>query len=269
MTQSMIDLEVAHTLVGVTEYCPQPEVEPLAKVIGGTHSIEIEEIKKLEPELVIANQEENDREDVEALEEIGIKVWVTFPKTIQAAIQILWAMARLFDVMGTAAPKILLIERSLEWVQRAMGGSEPRRIFVPIWQEDHPELGTYWMTFNAETYCDSVINTCGGLNVFRERRRRYPLEAEFEPALEEQPGKRDTRYPRVSAEEIVDSAPELILLPSEPFTFGDQHKAKISDGLAETPAVRNENLIEVDGRWLSWHGTAVARALAGLPTLLA
>jgi ABC-type Fe3+-hydroxamate transport system substrate-binding protein len=180
----------------------------------------------------------------------------------------LWALARLFGVIGTAAPKISLIERSLEWVQRGMSSTERQAVFVPIWQEEHPAFGTYWMTFNGETYCDSVVRTCGALNIFRERRRRFPIEAEFKPELAEQPGERDTRYPRVSLEEIVEAGPELILLPSEPFRFGEQHKDKIVDLLAETPAVERGNLIAVDGRWLSWHGTSVARALAGLPALL-
>jgi ABC-type Fe3+-hydroxamate transport system substrate-binding protein len=268
MTQSLLDLDCGQFLVGVTEYCPHIEDEPIAEVVGGTHQIDLKTVTSLNPDLVLANQEENDREDVEALERAGLKVWVTFPKTVQSAVQILWALAKIFNVMKTASPKILLIERSLNWVQRGMSEIVPKSVFVPIWQDQQKDAGPYWMTFNKETYCDSVLKTCGAYNVFRERHRRYPLEAEFNPDLEVDPGDRDIRYPRVGVDEIIERAPELILLPSEPFEFTDQDRQLILELLIETPAVKNGMVIPVDGRWLSWHGTMLAKAIASLPELL-
>jgi ABC-type Fe3+-hydroxamate transport system substrate-binding protein len=254
--------------VGVTEYCPTPEKESIAALIGGTHQVDIEKIVSLKPDLILANQEENKRDDIEALERAGLKVWVTFPKTVGSALEILWAIARLFRIMKTAAPKVLLIERSLEWVQRGMGGSDSKRVFVPIWREHHPDLGVYWMTFNSETYCDSVLSTCGGLNIFQGRSRRYPLEAEFDAERALDADGRDTRYPRISVEEIINGDPEVILIPSEPFNFEEQHRKEMAELFADTPAVKKDKLIPVDGRWLSWHGTTLAKALAELPALL-
>jgi ABC-type Fe3+-hydroxamate transport system substrate-binding protein len=252
----------------MTEYCPNSGGEPPPEIIGGTQAVDVERIIALEPELVIANLEENDRQDVEAMEEAGLKVWVTFPRSVESAVQILWTIASLFRVSSVVGPKILLIERSLEWVQAGTADLVPMKVFVPIWQEDDREYGTYWMTFNQDTYCDSVLNTCGGANIFRERLRRYPLEAEFQPEIEEDPGQRDTRYPRVSVEEVVNLAPELIMLPSEPYNFNDQTKDLIKDLLKDTPAVQDNKVIPFDGRWLSWHGTMLAKALAELPVLL-
>jgi ABC-type Fe3+-hydroxamate transport system substrate-binding protein len=268
MTQSLLDLDCAQFLAGVTEYCPRIEGEPIAEIVGGTHQIDVEMVTSLNPDLVLANQEENDRKDVEALEKAGIKVWVTFPKTVQSAVQILWELARIFNVGKTATPKILLIERSLDWVQMGVSETEPKSVFVPIWQDQLEDAGAYWMTFNKETYCDSVLKTCGAMNVFHERNRRYPLEAEFNPDLEVDPGDRDTRYPRVGVDEIVAHEPELILLPSEPFEFTDQDRQFISELLVETPAVKNDKVISIDGKWLSWHGTMLAKAIAGLPEVL-
>ncbi len=267
ITQSLIDLDCADTLVGVTEYCPQPDGKTIAEIIGGTHTVDLEKIRALDPELVLANQEENDQKDVEALEESGVKVWVSFPKDIRSSIDVLWAMARVFGVMKTATPKILLIERSLEWVQRGTSSTDKTSVFVPIWQDQHAEMGVYWITFNSETYCDSVLNTCGGQNVFEDRNRRYPLDAEFDADLKEDSSGRDTRYPRVTPEEVNAAAPEMILLPSEPFVFSDEHQCEIIELLQQTPAVKNDRVIEVDGRWLGWHGTMLAHALAGLPAL--
>lgn len=268
ITQSLIDLECADALLGVTEFCPRPDDEPWAKIVGGTHAVDLDLIIGLKPELVLANQEENDRADVEALEEAGIKVWVTFPRDVQAAIDVLWAMARVFGVMKTAAPKILLIERSLEWVLRGTKNAETKSVFVPIWQEEHPEIGMYWMTFNRDTYCDSVLRICGARNVFEDRLRRYPLAAEFNPELREEAQERDQRYPRVSPEEVVAASPQLILLPSEPFMFLEHHRNEIVEWLSDTPAVQQGKVFDLDGRWLGWHGTMLAHALASLPGML-
>jgi ABC-type Fe3+-hydroxamate transport system substrate-binding protein len=268
LTQSLVDLDCSEKIVGVTEYCPPGEAGPLGVIVGGTHQVDIQKIISLEPDWILANQEENDFEDVEALEKAGLKVWVTFPKTVDTAIQMLWAIGRLFGVMKSATPKIRIIERSLEWARRSAVDSDTKSVFVPIWQEHHPDQGVYWMTFNSETYCDSILSACGGLNVFRTRSRRHPLEAEFDPDLAEPAEKRDTRYPRVALEEIIEVEPELILLPSEPFQFSDQHREEMTELLDGTPAVRNNKLMFVDGRWLSWHGTTMAEALTELPSLL-
>lgn len=269
LTQSLIDLDCSEKIVGVTEFCPLKEGQPVGEIVGGTHHVDVQKISSLKPELILANQEENDRQDVDALEQAGLNVWVTFPQTVDSAIQILWAIARVFGVMKTAAPKILVIERSLEWVRRSVAGSDSKSIFVPIWQERNPDRGVYWMTFNAETYCDSVLSACGGKNIFYSRSRRYPLEAEFNPDLAEDAEGRDTRYPRVGVEEILKAEPDLILLPSEPFQFSEEHRQEMVGLLDGTPAVRDDKLLFVDGRWLSWHGTTLAEALVELPTLVA
>ena len=72
----------------------------------------------------------------------------------------------------------------------------------------------------------------------------------------------------MTLEEIVRAAPEIILLPSEPYEFGDAEKAKIEDWLSETPAVQRGNVHLVDGSLLNWPGTRMARALSELPQFL-
>jgi hypothetical protein len=60
----------------------------------------------------------------------------------------------------------------------------------------------------------------------------------------------------------------MILLPSEPFDFSDDHRAEIVELLSRTPAVQSGKIFDIDGRWLSWHGTMLAQALAELPAIL-
>jgi ABC-type Fe3+-hydroxamate transport system substrate-binding protein len=99
--------------------------------------------------------------------------------------------------------------------------------------------------------------------------RRYPLTADLGLAQPEDPGTRDTRYPRVTPAEISQAAPEVILLPDEPFAFGEQERLRLKRLLAETPAVRHDRVRLIDGSLLTWHGTRLARALAEIPACLA
>jgi iron complex transport system substrate-binding protein len=98
VTGSLFDLQLGHCLVGVTEFCVYPPagVAALPKV-GGTKNPDRDRILALGPDLVIANQEENRREDVDALRAAGVPVWVTFPNTARDTLNLLWALTWVFD----------------------------------------------------------------------------------------------------------------------------------------------------------------------------
>ncbi len=124
------------------------------------------------------------------------------------------------------------------------------------------------MTFNYQTYSNDVLAKVGGMNVFAGRQRKYPLEADLGSAEAEEPGDRDTRYPRVTLDEIIEAQPEVILLPSEPYAFDESHKTQIEEWLSETPAVESGRVFLIDGSLLTWHGTRLARAVSELPSYL-
>jgi ABC-type Fe3+-hydroxamate transport system substrate-binding protein len=226
------------------------------------------------PDLIIANQEENRKEDVEALRAAGFKVWVTFPCTVQEAIDGLSALIRLFRV-PRFGQQLAMLEKSLEWASLAAENAIPVRVFCPIWRESSAVEGPprWWMTINEDTYLHDLLRVCGGANVFASRERRYPLAADLgdTPLRESRPpgetNERDTRYPRVTPEEVAAHAPEVILLPSEPYAFTEADVAGF-DALSDIPAVQNNRIHLVDGSLLTWHGIRVARALAELPAIL-
>jgi len=267
VTASLIDLGAGERLVGITDFCPAPTTAGVARV-GGTRSPDLEAVVALKPELVIANQEENSRESVEALEKRGVKVWVTFPRTVAEALAVLWALIRVLGAPEQGA-RIRTLEATLEWTQRAAQSVPPVRVFCPIWQGKTADGQAWWMTFNQQTYAADVLTSCGAVNVFADRQRRYPLEADLGQGSAEEPGGRDTRYPHVTAAEIVRAQPALMLLPDEPMAFTADDEAALRTALAETPAVQANRVVQVDGRLLTWHGTTLARALDVLPGLLA
>lgn len=264
ITESLFDLDLGSCLLGVTDYCiyPADEVAKLPKV-GGTKKPDIEKIIKLQPDLVMMNDEENRKQDAETLERAGIKVWVTGPRTIPEALNLLWEMMDVFDE-PSMVPRVRHIERVYDIVSLAGKSLPPVRTFVPIWYDP-------WMTINKDTYIHDVLATLALENVFADRIRQYPLKAdlrEAEPLPEDDPRvmERDVRYPRVSLEEIMEMQPELILLPSEPFEFAEEHAETLYN--LDIPAAHYGTIYLIDGSLLTWHGTRIAYALTEIPPIL-
>jgi len=267
----MFDLGLGEYLVGITDFCafPQAGVAKLPR-LGGPKTPRLEEIIALKPDLVMANQEENPKAAVESLEAAGVKVWVTFPKTLRQSMDVLWTIVGLYQSRG-AAIRMETLELTLDWAEEAAKERPGWRYFCPIWQSlpgEGPGEPAWWMTFNQDTYMHDLLRLMGGENVFSARTRCYPLAADLGLAEAEEAGERDTRYPCVRREEILAADPEVILLPDEPFAFDSSHRARLEELLAEAQAIKNGKVIQVEGNLLTWHGTRLARALRDLPVLL-
>src|SRR3989440_12840918 len=102
------------------------------------------------------------------------------------------------------------------------------------------------MTIGADTYVHDLLAPCGGANVFAAR----------------------ARYPTLPPDEMAARAPEVILLPDEPFRFRRAHLGAF-DAYPAVPAVRDRRIHLVDGKPFSWHGPRLAEALTQVPDLLA
>jgi ABC-type Fe3+-hydroxamate transport system substrate-binding protein len=265
VTESLFDLNLGDRLIAVTNYCVHP-AEKVAYLphIGGTKNPDVERIVAMKPELVIANQEENRKEDVERLQKAGIPVWVTFPHSVRDAFNLLWNIMHVFDEPAMVE-RVRAIEWTCDWLERMDESRKTAcRVFAPIWLDP-------LMTFNADTYMHDLLRVCGGTNVFGERERQYPLAADLgdaEPYPIDDPriAGRDTRYPRVALQEVEAAQPDVILLPSEPYAFAEDHISLFA--ALDVPAADNGRIVPVDGSLLTWHGTRMARAFDVIPNLL-
>ena len=236
LTEALFAFGLGPRVVGVTDWCVHPAdaVADLPKV-GGTKNPSVERILELAPDLVIANQEENVRRDVARLEAAGVDVWVTYPRTVAEAVTTL----REFEVLGATPERLDAALKPVETRLAAAPLAEPVSYFCPIWRNP-------WMAIGADTYARDLLRVCGGRNVFDDREER--------------------RYPIVSEADILAAAPEVVLLPDEPYAFGPHDVAALAE--LEIPAARNGRIHCVDGTWVSWYGPRMAAALAGLGALL-
>ena len=239
-TELLCALGLADALVGVTVYCVEPRDIVRGKTrVGGEKDPDLAAIRALAPDLVVANIEENRREDVDALRAAGISVWVTYPRTVAEGLEMIRDLGEVTGARERAAAMLADLEPLYGRVRERAAARRPVRVFYPIWRRP-------WMTIGADTYVHDLLLTCGGANVFADR----------------------TRYPTVSLDEMAARAPEVILLPDEPFRFRRAHVADF-DAYPAVPAVRDRCIHLVDGKPFSWHGPRLAEALSKLPDLLA
>jgi len=266
-TESLFDLGLGNSVVGITDYCIYPENDLMhLPRLGGPKNPQIDKIIALNPDLVLANWEENLRQTVEELKLAGIPVWVTFPKSVSETLDVLWDITEVYR-SETASMRLKTLEMTLDWVKSASMVREPVRYFCPIWYDQTEDGWHWWMTFNHLTYSHDLLNLIGGENVFAERERKVPLEADLGQSVESPNEGGDTRYPRVTTGEIISAQPEIILLPNEPYAFNEEHKEQLETLFSETPAARNKRIYLVDGSLITWNGTRLARALRELPYL--
>jgi len=263
-TYSLVRLGAADRIVGRTRYCVEP-AEALASVpeVGGTKDADIEKIADLKPDLIVANQEENSRPDIQKLDALGFRVLVSFPQTVAAGLAHTARLARALGLADGAEPARSTIAAAYHAHREALaarGEARPVRVFCPIWMDP-------LMTIHASTFISDVLELVGAENVFAQRERRYPLAADVAgaaPLPADRVAGRDVRYPRVTLDEVVAQQPELVLLPDEPHPFTEAD-AQVFRGL-DIPAARSGNVVFCDGKDLMWYG---ARSTEGLGRLRA
>jgi ABC-type Fe3+-hydroxamate transport system substrate-binding protein len=169
-------------LVGATDWCTHPADLDVVRV-RGTKNPRVDQIAALEPDLVLANVEENREADIEALRAAGLAVWVTYPRTVPEA---LVSLERMLAACGLDRPA-WLVEAAAVWDEPHTG---PRRTaLVPIWRRP-------WMAVGSGTFTGDVLARLGIDNVLADHPERYP---------------------KVDLADL--PAYQVVVLPDEPYAF--------------------------------------------------
>jgi ABC-type Fe3+-hydroxamate transport system substrate-binding protein len=132
LTESLFTFGLGRHIVGITDYCvePQPQVGTKS-TIGGTKNPDVEAILRLALDLVVANVEENSREDVEFIQARGISVFVCFPQTVVDAIATFWALAEATGAKEQAAPVLARVESAYEENKALTAGAPKSSRLLP------------------------------------------------------------------------------------------------------------------------------------------
>ncbi len=175
---------VPDVLVGATDWCVEPAGLDVLRV-GGTKFPDLERVRAAVPDLVLANAEENRREDVAALRAAGVPVWVTYPRTLDAA---LTSLERLLAALGAGPPDWLRSARQA-WSQPFNGVR--RRALIPVWRRP-------WVVLGSDTFAGDLLARLGVDNVYATAPERYP---------------------RPPLAELRAAGADLLVLPDEPYAF--------------------------------------------------
>ena len=220
-------------LVGVTDWCSHPAgLGDSVPRIGGTKNPDTEAVARLRPDLVIANEEENRGQDLDALRAAGLDVLVTEIRTLDQAFA---ELTRVLDACGVAGRPEWLDAAEAAWAAAAdavAGRGEPlRTAVVPIWRRP-------WMVLGRDTFAGDLLARLGVRNLYAGHPERYP---------------------RVPVEELNAAAPDLVVLPDEPYRFTRDDGPEAFPGAVAAL---------VDGRHLTWYGPSLAEAPRSLARAL-
>ncbi|GAA3773425.1 helical backbone metal receptor [Streptomyces chiangmaiensis] len=209
---------VPGALVGATDWCTHPAGLGVAR-IGGTKNPKVERIVRLAPDLVLANEEENREPDLAALREAGLEVLVTEVRNVPQAFS---ELERVVTACGAAVPPRWLEEARDTW-SRLPEPTTRKTAVVPVWRRP-------WMVLGQDTFAGDVLARLGVDNLYATHPERYP---------------------RIPLPELRAAAPDLVVLPDEPYRF------TADDG---PEAFEGARCALVSGRHLTWYGPSLTRA---------
>ena len=233
LTEALFAFGAGERVAGVTRYCVEPADGVASKrKVGGTKNVDIGGVSALSPDLVLANVEENTRDDVQALEAAGLCVFLTYARTVAEAIDELRTIAAITDTAKTAAPIMDDAAAELRAAEEGKGDRLPT--FCPIWRNP-------WMTVNRDTYINDVLRLVGAANVYADAADRYPT---------------------IELGDVAEKHPALVLLPDEPYKFGAKHVPEVSEQLGDV------RIRLVDGKMLCWYGPRIAESLRRLRAIV-
>lgn len=229
---------LADRLVAVTDYCvAPPSAFDDAVRVRGTKNPDVERIVGLAPDVVIANEEENRHVDVARLEAAGIAVYVTRVRTVSDAAD---TLAGLGDVLGRPAAGLGLRQSLLRALDQARLPEVALRCLCPIWRDgQHRGAAESWWLVGGDTFAGDLLARSG-----------------FAPASADLAA---SRYPRHRLDELARLDPDVVLLPDEPYAFGQAD--------AEVFASWRARVRYLDGTALSWWGPRTPDAIGDLARL--
>lgn len=227
-TELLFDLGLEDRIVGITKFCVHPyHFRSTKKIVGGTKKVHYEKIRLLQPDIIIANKEENTEEMVAALREIA-PVWVSNIITIDDSLQMIEEFGRMFSVRTQARQWIDKINFGLEDFRKFMQDRPMRKAAYFIWKEPY-------MVAGDDNFINEMMKLNNLVNIYEGR----------------------GRYPEVIVQKMrIQGDPEVLLLSSEPYPFKDE------DAFELGRHTHHAQTVFVDGEMFSWYGSRLVRAFS-------
>lgn len=227
-TELLYDLGLGDRVVGITKFCIHPSNWRKEKtIVGGTKQYRIDDIAALEPDLIIGNKEENDKEGIESLA-VEFPVWMSDIYKLSDALSMIRSIGKLVGKDIEAEELVMTIIN--DFASFPATASKQKSLYL-IWKRPYMAAG-------KGTYINEMMEIAGFENIVQ-----------------------NGRYPELELDQIKELNPELVLLSSEPYPF----KAKDIQEIKAVLPLADVKL--VDGEMFSWYGSRLKRVPAYLRSL--
>lgn len=229
-TELLYSLGLEEEVVGITKFCVHPESWFRNKRrVGGTKTVHMDIVAELQPDLILANKEENTKTDIEQLRTL-YPVWTSDIQNVPQALEMIRQVGLL---TGKTENATALADEVQAGFNQLAASSRPLRVAYFIWRNP-------WMCAGGDTFISDLITRMGWHNVLADV----------------------LRYPEVSMEQLKELQPEVLLLSSEPYPFKEKHIAELQEILPHS------RIMLVDGEMFSWYGSRMLDALPYLAKLI-
>jgi|SRR6185436_7012784 len=233
-TELLYDLGLDAEVTGITKFCVHPEKWFRNKTrIGGTKNLDIKKIIALKPDLIIANKEENVKEQIDELQK-HFRVYVSDIKNLDDALLMIKKVGGLVNKKNEASAIIKQIKKHFSIFKFHSALCPLPSILYLIWRNP-------FMTVGADTFIHDMLTRCGLKNIFSELKR----------------------YPEITPEQIAIAKPDFIFLSSEPYPFKEKHVDELK---TISPSSK---IVLVNGEYFSWYGSRLLKAVEYFKKLLA
>ncbi len=220
-TELLYDLGLGEEVVGITKFCIHPDTWFRAKTrVGGTKKVDVEIVRFLNPNLVLANKEENLPEEIRAIEAF-CPVWTSDISTVEQALDMIHQIGKMTGTIEKATDTVSQVNHAFH----GLTFDKTYRCAYMIWKDP-------WMAAGGDTFINAMLRACGMENV---------LETHL-------------RYPVLQWSELIALKPEVVLLSSEPYPFKMKDLQILYEILPEV------KLRLVDGEIFSWYGSRMLMA---------
>lgn len=224
-TELLYHLGLEEQVAGITTFCIHPKTWFETKTrVGGTKRIHFDRIHKIHPDLIIANKEENEKEQIENLAE-KYMVWLTDVNDLNEAMEMIMDIGTVTSREERAAMIIKNIEARFSNLVANTKKAPSKTVAYFIWQNP-------LMIAASDTFIDDMLGKCGLVNAFKNLKR----------------------YPALSEEELSQQKIDFIFLSSEPYPFAEKHVPFFRKLFPES------KILLVDGEMFSWYGSRLQAA---------
>lgn len=228
-SELMWELGLKDEIIGITKFCIHPKVlHNTITHVGGTKTLNLDKIRALNPDIIIGNKEENDKTQIETLQK-EFKVWMSDIYTLSDSLSMIKSLGQLVGKKEQAIKLSNILKNSFLNLKKCN-----KTVLYFIWN-------TPYMVAGKATFIGNILDQMGLINCISDK---------------------DSRYPCLTIETIVELNPEIIFLSTEPFPFNNNHIEELKIKLPNT------HIMLVDGELFSWYGSRLTHSVVYLNSLI-